>query len=348
VLEVRAIISAYKKARATQPDLAIRVLTSEETEKVNLRVFAELPAEVKVCYYHSLLTYNTSEMPMLRPYLSEAVKQGRWLGVCPNLCANVGTYHPFTGAHFIHYRMQEFVSKGVRGLVGFAAPTIPLVRFNAEAAAEWSWNVNGRSPKEFALSYAVRQGIKDPEKFADWSESCGEVAWNVYGSEFPAGELRGSPGKLAELLKAGKLPAFGERFWDLYGIPWGEIKNAQQLDRDVAMADRAVQLARELAIPEYIHESLVVQGYMRTLKALLELKSLVKSGAVADADRANARKQFQAYVAGLEQASAELAEWEQSVPDSQVRVFWVKPSIDLLVGMIAGMKTVATDLGCAP
>jgi hypothetical protein len=346
VLEARAIVAAYKKARLAQPDLALRMLTSEETEKANPRVFAEVPPEVKIWYYHSLFTYNTSEKPMLRPYLSEAVKQGRWLGVCPNMCAHVGTWQPFTGAQFMHYRMNEFIGKGVRGFIGYAVPEIPLVRFNAEAAAEWSWNVNGRSPREFAIAYAVRRGIQDPQKFAEWSETCGPVAWDIYGSEFPAGENRKFPGKLAELLKTGKLPEFGEVLWEVFPIPWGDIKNVEQLNQDVVNADRAVQLARELGVPEYIQESLIVQGYIRTLKALSELKSLVKSGAVAEADRPAARKQFAAYVAGLDQAGKALADWEQSVPDSPKRVHWVKTAMELLTTMTASMKQTASDLGC--
>jgi len=74
-----------------------------------------------------------------------------------NLC------HPFTGAGFIRCRMNEFVAKGISGFLGFAPPLLTHNAFNLEAAAEWSWNSKGRSPLEFAYSYALRKGMKDPK-----------------------------------------------------------------------------------------------------------------------------------------------------------------------------------------
>lgn len=348
VLEARAIVAAWKKARLQQPDLGLRILTSEETEKSNPTVFAELPKEVKIWYYHSLFTYNASEKPMIRPYLVEAIREGRWLGVCANVCAIVGTYQPFTGAHFMHYRMNEFVSKGLTGLLGYPVPTVDHVRFNAEAAAEWSWNVKGRSPHEFALAWAVRRGCKDPAKFAEWSDVHGPVAWDVYGSEFPSGERRRLPGKAAELLKQGKLPGLGFVLWDVYAFPWGDIKSVEQLEHDVRQAARSVQLARELGMPEFLQESLVIQGYIDALKALWELKQLVKSGAVAEADRPAARKYFKIYSEGLEQARAALPAWEASIPGRSSSQEYTKPAVEAVTRMIVEMKATAGELGCEP
>lgn len=348
VLETRAIVAAYHQARKRDPELKVRVLTSEETEKANPRVFAELPMDIKVWYYHSLYTYNTSERPMIRPYLLEEIEKGRWIGVCPNLCANVGCWQPFTGAQFVHYRMNEFVDKGLSGLIGYAVPRIVQVELNAEAAAEWSWNAKGRSPREFAVSFAVRRGYRDPEKFAEWVDVHGPVAWDVYGSEFPSGHQRDFPGKLAALLKAGKLPAFGEVFWEVYPLPWGDIRSADHLRRDIDQADRAVELARELDMPTYLQESLVTQGYVRALGALWRLEQTVKDGNVADADKPAAREAFTAYSAGLEQARVALTAWENSLPgDNHDRQRWVDAPRKVLAEMIEQMDALAKELGCA-
>jgi len=314
ILEVRTVVAAWKKAREKLPKLTIFVLTSEETEKSNPRILQELPPEVKLWYYHSLFTYNSSESPMLRKYLVDAAQGGRWIGVCPNVTAFVNFAHPFTGAAFIHYRLNEFVDKGMSGLIAYATPRVSYSLFNVEAAAEWAWNAKGRTPREFALSWAVRRGMEDPGKFADWSETLGPVAWDVYGSEWPSGEMRNTPAPVVERLRGGNLGALGTNLWGIYRSPWGDIKTVEQLNTDVAQADRAMKLARELGDQAIIQESLVVQGYIRSLKALYELREIIQpTGQVPPSRREDAKRYFTMYADGLKQAAAALPRWEATV-----------------------------------
>ena len=345
VLEAKCILKAWDIAKKQLPNLGLRMLTSEASEDCNAKIIPMLPRDLKLWYYHSLFTYNTSREPMIghfQPYLINAVKEGRWVGVCPNLSAVVGLWMPMSSPVFIHARMNEYVDKGLQGLIGYAVPVISYCQMNTEAAAEWSWNAKGRSPREFALSYAVRQGYKDPARFADWSETMGPVSWDVYGSAFPAGEKRGQPGKLADLLKNGKLPELGDVLWGVYGIPFGDIKTVKQLDSDVAQAAKGVALARELGIPEYLEESLVVQGCINAIKALYELKQVVKPDGVTD--KAAAAKWFTAYAAGLKQASKNLPLWEQSLPGGH-RGHMTDKTVKLLDEMSQGMTAVAKDFG---
>jgi len=346
ILEVRAVIAAWNKAKLKQPDLGLRVLTSEETEKSNPRILKELPPDVKLWYYHSLFTYNTSHKPMIRPYLLDAIKEGRWVGVCPNISALVGFWTPMSSADFVHARMNEFVDKKLFGLLGYAVPRLYYTFFNTEAAAEWSWNAKGRSPHEFAFSYAVRQGYKNPKLFADWSDALGPVSWDVYGSEWPSGELRGVPKNVAERLRTGTLRELGYVLWDVYASPWGDIKSLQQLDNDVAQADRALEIARQLEVTELIQESLVIQGYIRSLKALWELRAIVKPEGVAPKDRDAARRYFKMYVDSLEQSANALPAWEAALP---LRKTDDRPLTGKPVGVInkaaEQMAQFATDLG---
>ena len=346
VLDMRTILKAYEQARRRVPELGLRVLTSEATEKSNPTIIPMLPREVKLWYYHSLFTYNTSRAPMIgkyQPYLIEAVGDGRWVGICPNLCAFVGLWQPMTSAAFIHGRMNEYVGKGLRGLIGYSVPRVYFCWFNTEAAAEWTWNARGRSTREFAASYAVRQGYADPEKFAKWSEPMGPVAWDVYGSDFPSGEQRNQPGKLAELLKEGKLPELGYVLWDLYGMPFGDIKTIEQLNDNVASAAKGVALARALGLDEYLHESLVIEGYMQAIKALWELKQVVKPEGVTD--KAAAAKWFQAYAEALGQAREHLPLWEKSLPGREPGEALADKAVKLLGGMIEEMKATAQGFG---
>src|ERR1043166_2432409 len=65
VQEARTVIAAWQEARKRRPGLGLRVLTSEATYKDNAAVFAEIPPEVGIWYYHSLLTYTTRQAHMI-------------------------------------------------------------------------------------------------------------------------------------------------------------------------------------------------------------------------------------------------------------------------------------------
>ena len=346
VLEARSIVKAWEIAKKQLPHLGLRMLTSEASEASNAQFIPTLPKEVKLWYYHSLFTYNTSQAPMIghfQPYLIDAVKAGRRVGICPNISATEGLWTPMSSAAFIHGRMNEFVDKGLSGLLAYSVHGMGYYWFNIEAAAEWSWNAKGRSTREFAQSYAVRQGYRDPDRFAEWSETLGPVSWDVYGSAFPAGEKRGEPGKLADLVKNGKLPALGFVLWEVYGIPFGDIKTVDQLNRDVVQAQKGVELARDLGLRGCLEESLVIQGYINAIKALWELRQVVKPGGITD--RVAATKWFQAYLDGLAQAREHLPLWEQALPDRTSRRPMTTGCAELLTGMIDGMKETAKGFG---
>ncbi|UCD29601.1 MAG: hypothetical protein JSV03_03725, partial [Planctomycetota bacterium] len=359
VMEAKIIVAAWEKARKRVPNLGLRILTSEATEDSNQDVFATLPKEVKIWYYHSLFTYTFGETPMLRPYVEEFARKGYWVGVCPNM-AMVHFTQPFTGAHFVHYRMSEFIHKGMAGLIGYVTPRVHYAPFNVEAMAEWGWNLNGRSTREFAHSWAVRSGIANPDLFAEWSETIGPVAWDVHGSDWPGGEQRDVPGKVAGRLKEGTLPELGYVLWGVYRSPWGDIKSVGQLDRDVAQAERAVKLAGDMvaksaivgldakkAVTGFYIESTIVRGYIKSLKALWELKHLVSAEGVAEQDRAKARRYFKMYLDSLREVVDALPQWENTVRRESDPSQFTDRTIGVINKAIKQMKQVAAELGVA-
>jgi hypothetical protein len=160
--------------------------------------------------------------------------------------------------------------------------------------------------------------LNNPELFADWSDALGPVAWDVYGSAWPVDETRGSQAKVADQLKNGTLPELGYVLWGVYPKPWGDIKTEQQLNDDVASASQAVAIANQMNIAEYKQESLVIQGYINSLKALYELKQRVQPGGViAPENHAEANQYFNMYKDSLAQARTALPAWENALPNHE-------------------------------
>ncbi|MDH7601806.1 MAG: hypothetical protein QHI38_06635, partial [Armatimonadota bacterium] len=342
VLEFRTVLAAWHKAQEKLgTKFGLRILTSEETRPSNKLLFAEVPPGVKVWYYESLLTYTNGKEPMIVGDVLDFIKRGGWVGPVPNLSAFVHLHHPFTSPQFAHYRLEEFVESGCKGLLGYACTGLKINRFLVEAAAEWAWNAKGRTPREFAVSWAVRNGIKDPEKFADWVELHGAVAWDVYGSDFPLSEKRHFPGPIAKRIREGNLPALGE-VQGAYRGPWGQIQTLEQFDQDVANENRALRLAREMGIDEFIYETQVVDGYIRALRAAYDLGKLVRDGKVADDNKAAASKLLGRCIEALQQSVDSLPKWFEAVTGSKPEQL---ESITLVEEMISQLKELGRDLG---
>jgi len=345
LLEARAIIAAWEKAKKSIPHVGLRILGTEETYDSNEKILAMLPKEVTFWYYHSLYTYSNREMQIIPRYLELLAKQGRRMGVVSDIGAKGSYAEPFTGSQFIRYRMHEFADKSIAAMLGYPRPRVYYSDFNTEAAAEWSWNAKGRSAREFAISWAVRHGYNNPELFAEWSETLGPVSWDIFGSEWPRGEARKNQKSVAEQVSDGKLPELGTALWGAFPKPWGEIKSVQQLNDDVAQAARAVELARDVGIPRYLQESRVIQGYIGSLNALYELKQVANAGKVSGDKSPTAGKFFQSYIDSLRQAQDALAKWEDAVGPLPGHPRVTPKTIALLQTLIDEMIKVAAERG---
>jgi len=150
---------------------------------------------------------------------------------------------------------------------------------------------------------------------------------------------------VARQLQEGKLPELGFVLWGAYRSPWGDIRSAEQLDGDVAAAKRAVALARRMGAPAFVQESLVVEGYVRSLAALWGLRAIVTADGIAEADRPAARRLFGDYVGALEQARSALPRWEAAVQTGEDAKPYTNEAVELLSRMIDEMKATAAELG---
>lgn len=348
VLEARTVVKAWRLARQrTGKDIGLRMLTSEACEHFNPVILKELPKEVKVVYYHSLMTYTHAKIPMIHNYLVDFVKRGGWLAVCPALGGIPNYPEPFTCPQFINTRVNEYLDKGLKGLLGYASPGILYTPYNVEAAAEWTWNQKGRSIHEFSVSYAVREGYSDPEKFADLLDVMGQVEWDVYASDYPWRASRKMVTPIDQQLKEGTLSGLGTVLHGFNGFPFGGFKSEEQLREDVARAAKAVAMARELGIKQYILESLIVEGYVRSLEALYDLKLLTRNGRIASEDKARASSRVRAFLDGLRQSYEALPKWEQIVTWPGNRVSRREQAVAAVVqeSLIEPMLAFSKDMG---
>ena len=160
--------------------------------------------------------------------------------------------------------------------------------------------------------------------------------------------LRGKPGVAAQMVKDATLPPLGYILWDIFESPWGEIKNEAQFNKDLADAARAREMAREMGMPEFWYESVVCDNYMKSLKALYELKRLVRKDGIAVKDRQEAEHYFRLYIYSLKQAREALPKWEKTVMPRvaiQKELGVTGNPTKLLTTMIEEMETVAKGFG---
>lgn len=347
IIELQVVLKAWEKAKQRVPGLELGISTTEETADNNDKIFAALPKGAHAWYYHSLLTYSSSRNPMVSKAVADFAAKGGQVGAVPSLCSNVNFPGPFTGPQFVRERMNEFVDKKLSGLLAYPSPGITFTKFNVDAMAEWSWNAKGRSPREFAVSWAVREGLKDPELFADWCEANGPVAWDVYGSCWPEYQKRRNPMPVATALKKRGLMSLETANKNMFRGPWGDFRSPDQFANDVDLASKALELARKMGRPEFEAESLVVQGYMQALNALWELNRIVTPDGIPSADRERAKAYLELFLAGLKQAKDALPVWVKAVsPETRPDGFLSDP-FEVIDKLRDTMSKTAANMGVA-
>lgn len=313
VNEAKAILAGFREAKKRVPNLGLRIMTSEAIDLTKVLDTELIPEDVKIWYYHSLSTYTAYKTGIIPRAVEDFIAAGRYVGVVPTISAFWSAIPmPFTSAHFVRYRLEEVVSKGLQGIMAYAIPRVNHTRYNIEAMAEWAWNKDGRSPREFAISWAVRQGLPDPARFAEWAETMGPVTWDIYGGGWPESEHRKRPGFAADLLRKGALPKLGTVQGTFKG-PWSQITSTQQFHDDILASIRAVGIAEELANDELYQESIVANGHLTALRSLYALRDLMPGGRIREGQTEAVTQLFNLYVAGLRQVAEAMRQWDREV-----------------------------------
>ena len=305
-LETRAFVKAWQQARSDYPDLRIRVLLTQGSYSMNDKVLAEIPPEVGVTYYDGGRTYDSSRDPMIYPLLEEYAAGGRWLGCYPQLTPSWRIVSPWSCPQFVKYRMTEFVDKGLASLGGYVVPDNRLFDFNVIAAAEWSWNAHGRDEREFALAWATRKAMPQPDAVADWAVMLGPVAWDIYGARLVSRYFF-YPGAIEGMVAARAKPAFGQGMFQY-------IPDAAHLARNLQVCRDATALAERCGSPAIKAETRAVTTYYEMLDQLCSICTLLAENTTLDVRQREALQQHtnRLVLAGALNVEA-LQDWERCV-----------------------------------
>lgn len=170
-LESKLVVDAWQSIRAEYPEMGLRIFYSQgDATPATAQALSALPPDVKIERVYSIYP----------PFL-EAAQRGQWV-------LSFSGYNCITTPDDC-FRMPERIIgpitngyaaklKGVLSISGhyYGAGLIPLdyyaeiYGFPLSAVAEWSWNVNGRTPRQFTEAWATRAGYDRPALFADWVE----------------------------------------------------------------------------------------------------------------------------------------------------------------------------------
>ena len=304
VLEARACVNAWHETRKTYPNFIIRLFISTTTNERYHQVCAETPEEVKLERCCANWIERVPHLPrdlLVNPLFDHYATQGRWIA---SYDVPLGAYGrvdtpeykvPSSTAH----RIRDFVSqlidrkyRGAYGMLAWGSLAKETYGFNINALAEWAWNKNGRTEKEFATAWATRAGYADPEAVSEWSEIMGPVEFDVYDSEFP---VCYSWGQATQMIDERTRPVLGEGMFRYY-------TSRKDFDAKIEACNKALNIAKKFDNPYPANETTVVRSYVKLAQALYLIADQV---AIDDLSTLDSQKNLKANIDMLKQAEKE-------------------------------------------
>ena len=304
VLEARAFVNAWRETVRKHPGFTIRLFISTTTDERYYKVLAETPKEVKLERCCSADLERVRHLPrdlFVNPLFDHYAADGYWVA---NYDVPIGAYGrvetpefkvPSSSAH----RIRDFVDQlaernysGAYGMLAWGTLGMEICGFNINALAEWSWNKNGRTTREFAEAWARRHGYADPAAVGEWSEIMGEVEFDVYESDFPT---CWSWGKAVGMIDERRQPLPGEGMFRYY-------PTVESFGEKITRCDRALSIAESFGEPHLANETKVVLSYIRLAEAVYSVAALVSDGDFTAHDN---QDRLKGLIADLERAEKE-------------------------------------------
>ncbi|MCE5308220.1 MAG: hypothetical protein LLG20_11325 [Acidobacteriales bacterium] len=304
VLEARACVGAWRDAQRQYPRLGLRVFLSTTTTGRYYRVIAELPPEVKVLRACATGMERVAHLPrdlFRNPLLDQYAIEGRWIGsydvpVTANDRVETPEFMvPESSAHRIKDYVGQLVGRRYRGAAAMMAWSNvgqETCGFNISALAEWTWNLHGRSEKEFSIAWATRERFENPDAVGEWSELMGPVEFDVYDSDFPVSY---SWGKFTRMIQTRQRPVLGEGIFRYYA-------NDADFDTKLALCNRALAISSRFRSPHLANETKVVMSYVGLAKSMYRVAELAHS---ADFTAIESQRALRAVLEDLDRAGRE-------------------------------------------
>jgi hypothetical protein len=258
---------AYKKAKAIRGDLKMTLITTQGTRKYNLELLKYLPQDVGLDIYDGKLTYQTmTDVPILtsfEPLMKEMRAEGRSIGVVPLFAAShfpANMFFPFNSPRLSKVRMEEFKTYGIERVIGFLPPNIFVQKICGQSMAEFAWNTDGRTTKEFLISLAVRQGMNNPELFAEVILLL-EPSELMLSKSIRASQIDRGVERMVDRLM-GRKPKFSK----YHSIRRGFMKNGKDmLSQALADCEKSCKLAEQQGSKELIYGTRLITQWIKII-----------------------------------------------------------------------------------
>lgn len=348
VLEGRALVNAWREVRKRYPGFRIRLFLSTVTTERDYRVVAEAPPEVRIERACATALERITHLPrdLFRyPLLDHYAAEGRWVAsydvpVGANARVDTPEYKlPQTSVHRVRDYLVQLSQRRYRGAYGMLAwskKARETYGFSTAALAEYGWNLNGRSTREFAVAWATREGMEDPEAFGEWSEIMGPVEFDVYDSDFP---IAYSWGKFIQLIRERRRPYLGEGVFRYYTGP-------RDFSEKIAACDRAMAIAGRFRNPYFADETRIVRSYVRLAHSLYELAEHVSTDSLETlAGQERLRESLRKLEAAGEENTGAIRLWRNHLGPAG----WDRPpnmdsSVQRVLDAIQGTHTTVSEI----
>jgi len=304
VLEARALVNGWREVRKRYPAFRIRLFLSTVTTERDYRVVAEAPPEVRIERACATALERVTHLPrdLFRyPLLDQYAAEGRWIAsydVPLGANARVDTPEymlPQTSVHRLRdylVQLSERRYRGAYGMLAWAEKARETYGFTTAGLAEYAWNLNGRDTREFAIAWATRERMENPEAFGEWAETLGPVEFDVYDSDFPVAY---SWGKFVRLIRERRRPYLGEGVFRYYTSP-------RDFSEKIAACDRAMAIAERFRNPYFADETRILRSYVRLAHALYEIAEQVSTDSL---ETLAAQQKLRQSLRGLQAAAEE-------------------------------------------
>ncbi len=290
LLDTKCITEAFKDVSTQFPRLRLRIWTSQNAYPKTSEQMKYIGDGIGLSYYHGSNSYVTDRNPMIYSLLEKEAAGGKFIGVVPQFSHDIRAVVPFTCPEFVRFRMNEFADKNIASVASFNVISRHFNEFNLMAEAEWGWNSKGRSMDEFAKAYAVSKNLKDPELFSKWVVLINQPNYDLAESRF-----------FCRLNENPDLNMFDKMEWDFY-FRHSSLIDRERLEKDVKMAEEALDVAHKLTDIDLQRESVFVLASLEAFKDLRFISNVIKSENV----NVENRKQLEVAVKRLDRNSTRI------------------------------------------